>query len=194
MLQGLTSRSISQLQLGAGVFLQDFDFRAAASAEELRALIAAAIEEGSGVWGLTTGPGMFRCRPLLHALGEDAGRIPTREDLSIDGWTATLSGTLAACSEQSLPLLLPGLIRHSEGRVITLRAPAELLRPACIPSLCWVGDTSCGLALIELTDALNVSGAAFTFLDGKEGSTPFEFRAHQAPGSGEAPFRIFFFS
>ena len=64
-----------------------------------------------------------------------------------------------------------------------------------IPRLCWVGDTSRGFVLIELTQALNLSGANFTFTDKGEGTLPFEFQAHLASGDddGYAPFRILFF-
>ena len=64
-----------------------------------------------------------------------------------------------------------------------------------IRRLCWVGDTSRGFVLIELDNALNVSGANFTFTDKGEGVLPFEFQAHKEDGEDDdyAPFRILFF-
>ena len=65
-----------------------------------------------------------------------------------------------------------------------------------IPSLCWVGDTSKGFVLIDLENALNLTGANFTFVDKGEGTLPFEFQAHakDLASMKYAPVTIVFFN
>ena len=52
-----------------------------------------------------------------------------------------------------------------------------------------------GFVMIELDNALNVAGAAFTFTDRGEGQIPVEFQAHHKDLSkmNVAPCRILFF-
>jgi len=194
LLLGMKSRAVPQLQLGAGVFLTDFRPDEASSAMELRAMIARALEEEKGILGLTTGTGMFRCIPALRSPGEDAGRSPTADSLLLDGWTATLSGTLLETGAEAFAAVLPFSQRIQTEHLTSLSAPMQSRGCQGLRRLCWIGDTSGGLALIELTDAVNLPGASLTFAPGGEGTIPFEFRAHARPPVTDAPFRILFFS
>ena len=82
------------------------------------------------------------------------------------------------------------------GGVTTLRPRGTVAAEDHLSRLCWVGDTAQGALLIELTDALNMTGATLTFTDQGEGTLPFEFQAHQStPGVEDAaPCRILFFT
>lgn len=187
------SAAVGSLELGAGVFLLGLDLDAARSAADLRGQIADALADDRKTLGLTTGGGWFRCVPALRAPGEDARRPPTLDGLLLDGWTVTLSGSLMELNAGRVAALLPGCEVSRVGRVAQLR-PGAALDPGCyLPRLCWVGDTTRGLVAIELSNALNVGGAAFHFVERGEGAMPFEFRAHQAaPGDGRAPCRVMF--
>ena len=45
----------------------------------------------------------------------------------------------------------------------------------------WIGNRGDGaLIMIALDNALNLTGANFTFADKSEGALPFEFQAHQS--------------
>lgn len=193
MLTGLTQRTVGSLQLGAGVFLLNLDLNKASSASSLRVLIADALKDDAHTLGMTTGGGWFRCIPALRSPAEDAGRPPTVDDILLDGWLVTLTGTLLELTPERMATLLPGATIRRTGRVGEL-IPGGCISPsAYIPRVCWVGDTTSGLVAIELTNALNVGGASFHFIDRGEGVLPFEFRAHQAsPGDGRAPCRVVF--
>lgn len=192
MLSAWTEQSVGHLQLGAGVFLIGLQWRDADSAQTLRERIAEALETDGMTLGLTKGGGWFRCVPMLRHPGEEAGRPPAVDDALLDGWVATLSGTMVEVSPEHLAAVMPGARLQKKGRVATLTLPDRLEPEAYLPQLCWVGDTAQGLMLIELTGAMNVQGAAFRFVERGEGTLPFEFRAHGRRGASCAPCRVAF--
>ncbi|MBE5804932.1 MAG: hypothetical protein E7316_10535 [Clostridiales bacterium] len=194
MTTGLTPSTFENLQLNAGLFLRGFDFSSAASAAQLRLLVADAIAEGSCVIGATRGGGTFQCTPSLRSIEADGLRSPSIGSTVNDGWTVKLSGTMLEITPENFAAALICADVETSGSITTIRARSEITEEDYIPTLCWIGDTSRGFVLIELTNALNMKGAAFTFTDKGEGTLPFEFQAHQAAGEEDyAPFRVIFF-
>ena len=94
MTTGLNPATFENLQLGAGLFLKNFDDSSAGSATELRLLLAAAIESGEGVIGATRGGGSFQCVPAFRAIEADGLRSPAVGATVNDGWTVNLTGTM----------------------------------------------------------------------------------------------------
>ena len=93
MTTGLNPATFENLQLGAGLFLKNFDDSSARSATELRLLLAAAIESGEGIIGATRGGGSFQCTPALRSIEADGLRSPAVGATVNDGWTVKLTGT-----------------------------------------------------------------------------------------------------
>ena len=195
MTTGLNPATFENLQLGAGLFLKNFDDSSAESATELRLLLAAAIESGEGVIGATRGGGSFQCVPAFRAIEADGLRSPAVGATVNDGWTVKLTGTMLEITPQRFADALSCAQVDVQGHRTTLTLRTELSPEDHIPTLCWVGDTSRGFVLIALENALNMKGAAFTFADKGEGTLPFEFQAHQdsAADPSLAPCRIVFF-
>jgi hypothetical protein len=83
----------------------------------------------------------------------------------------------------------------TEGGKTTVRVRTNIEAEDYKPSICWIGDTSKGCVLIKLDNALNMTGATFTFSDKGEGTLPVEFQAHNASldDQDHAPFEIVFF-
>lgn len=189
MLNALTPRTAGHLQLGAGVFLRGLELPPDVTAETLRERVTHALEDDAMTFGLTTGGGEFRCVPMLRSPAEEARRAPLIDGVLLDGWVVTLSGTMAELTPDNLASAMPGARLERHGRVTELRLRTDAVEP--LPALCWVGDTGAGLVLIELTDAVNTSGAVFRFVERGEGRLPFQFRAHQRlPGDEYAPCRV----
>ena len=195
MTTALTASTYENLQLNAGLFLRGFDFSTAATAAQLRLLVADAIAEGSCIIGATRGGGTFQCTPNLRAIEADGQRSPTVGATVNDGWTVKLTGTMLEITPDNFAAALICADVDKQGSLTTIRARREITQDDYIPTLCWIGDTSRGFVLIELTNALNIKGAAFTFTDKGEGTLPFEFQAHQDADADQdyAPFRIVFF-
>lgn len=195
MITGLNAYSFEHLQLGAGVFLKDFDPSTATDAAALKTLLAQCIANKQGLLGATKGGGTFQCKPSLRSIEADGLRSPVTGGTVNDGWTVKLTGTLLEIAPGSFAAVLGCADVTTSGSVTTIRPRRDVTADDHIPTLCWIGEMSQGLMLIQLTDALNMSGAAFTFTDKGEGTLPFEFQAHQSdPADSEhAPCRIMFF-
>ena len=77
----------------------------------------------------------------------------------------------------------------------TIKIRSDIKDADYITSLVWVGDTSKGLVLIAIKNALNTAGATLTWTDKGEGTIPVEFTAHQdgIETDGYEPCEIVFF-
>ena len=194
MTTGLTPTTFENLQLNAGLFLRGFDFSTATSAAQLRLLVADAISEGSCVIGATRGGGTFQCKPEMRQIDADGLRIACKGSTVNDRWVVKLTGTMLEITPENFAAALACAQVERSGMVTCVRARTDVQDSDYIPSLCWVGDTSRGFVVIQLDNALNMTGANFTFTDRGEGTLPFEFQAHLAEGAddGYAPFRILF--
>ena len=194
MTTGLHEGSFENMQLGPGMFLVNFDPDKASNADELFALIIAALEGERGSIGATHGGGSFKCVPKLRSLEADGLRGPTRGAMVNDGWTVKLTGTMLEITPENYGWVLMSPTITREASMTTVEVRTDLADEDYLERLCWVGETGSGYVLIELSNVLNVAGAGFTFVDRGEGLLRFEFQAHQTlRDNDKAPCRIIFF-
>ena len=179
MVTGLTVKTFERLQLNAGVFLKEFDWTKYATLEALDAAIAEAIESDANRMGATRGGGTFSATPETRNIEADGKRYNFVGSTVYDSWDIKMTGTLLEVTAENVRDVLSCADienKNGEVKVLTLRTqPKE----EDYMQLVWVGDTSKGLVLIELKNALNTAGMQFTFADKNEGTLPFEFHAHQ---------------
>lgn len=196
MTTGLTTKTFENLQLNAGVFLTDFDFSSATDVTTLKTKLAAAITAGTGLLGATRGGGSFECTPSTRTIEADGMRYPFKGSTVNDMWTIKLKTTLLEATPENFKHALMCADISGDGNVKTLKIRTDIADTDYIPKLCWVGDTSKGYVLIELTNALNLTGATFTFSDKGEGTLPVEFQAHAASLEDQehAPCQVVFFT
>ncbi len=196
MITGLRPATFENLQLNAGVFLLNFDVSTYTDAGTLEDGILAALEEGENILGATTGGGTFAAEPTIRNIEADGMRYPVKGSTVNDMWTCRLTTTLKEVTPENFQRALISCdIDDSKPNVKVLKIRTDIEDKDYIPKLCWVGDTSKGFVLIELDNALNLSGASFTFTDRGEGTLPVDFQAHVANLSEMqyAPCRIYFF-
>lgn len=195
MMTGLTPKTFERLQLNAGVFLVDFAYSTAKNAAELKTLVATAIASDEKCLGATRGGGSFECTPETRIVEADGMRYAYVGSTLNDVWKVVLKTTLLETTPSNFAKALMCADVDKNGSVTTVRVRTQIEDTDYIPSLCWVGDTSKGMVLIKLDNALNLTGATFTFSDKGEGTLPVEFQAHQADLEDQeyAPFEIVFF-
>lgn len=196
MITGVRPATFQNLQLNAGTFLKDFDYTAFTTVDDLLEAILVELEAGTKILGATKGGGSFQATPTMRNIELDGMRAPIPGSTQNDGWVVKLTGTMMEITPQNMKDALISADMTVTGNVTTIRLRNAIKDTDYINRLCWVGDTSDGgFVLIELTKALNLTGANFTFTDKGEGSLPFEFQAHQAsPEDSEyAPCAIVFF-
>ena len=197
MITGLRPKTFENLQTNAGAFLKTFDWRKYKTLEDLETAVIEALDNIKHLIGATIGGGSFQCTPSIRNREADGMRYPIVGSTVNDMWTVKLTGTMKEITPQNFKdALICADIEESEGgKIKKVKVRTDIKESDYIPSLCWVGDTSRGLVLIELQNALNLTGANFTFTDKGEGSLPFEFQAHakDLASMEYAPVEIVFF-
>ena len=197
MITGLRPATFENLQTNAGVFLKNFDWSKYKSVTELENAIIAALEAETNILGATVGGGSFQCTPTIRNIEADGMRYPIVGSTVNDMWTVKLTGTMKECRPENFKdaLICADMEKAEGSNVTTVKVRTDIEERDYIPSLCWVGDTSRGFVLIDIKNALNLTGANFTFTDKGEGSLPFEFQAHAKDlvSMKYAPVEIVFF-
>lgn len=195
MLTGIHNETFNNLQLNAGAFVRDFDYTQYKDKAALKTAFAALLETGEGLLGMTRGGGTFQCTPTLRNIEGDGLRSPFVGGTVNDGWTVKLTGTLLEITPENFAAAMMCADKpETSGNATAIKLRTAIKREDYIPKICWIGDTSQGYMLIELQNALNVTGANFTFTDKGEGTLPFEFQAHQANATNQdyAPCTVVF--
>lgn len=195
MITGLRPETFENLQTNAGVFLKNFDWSAFTTVEALEEAILGKLEAEEGILGATIGGGSFQCTPTIRNIEADGMRYPIVGSTVNDMWTVKLTGTMKECRPENFKDALICADLETSGNVTKIKVRTDINAEDYIDSLCWVGDTSKGFVLIELKNALNLTGANFTFTDKGEGTLPFEFQAHakNLADMEYAPVEIVFF-
>lgn len=196
MTTGLSATTFEKLQLNAGIFLTGFDYSSATDAATLKTKLAEYIKAGEGVLGATRGGGKFTCTPSTRNIEADGKRYEFVGSTVNDGWTVSLSTTLLESDAETFKLALMSADVTTATGKDTIKIRTDIATTDYLDKLCWVGDTSKGYVLIELENALNISGASFSFTDKGEGTLPVEFRAHQSSleSTEYAPCTVVFFN
>lgn len=192
MTTGLSPATFERLQLNAGVFLANFNHSGITDVKSLKEAIAAAIMDDEVCLGATRGGGSFQCTPEMRGVEVDGKRSEFVGSMVNDGWTVKLTTTLLEATAANFKRVFISADVVTNGNVTTITPRTDIKEEDYIKSLCWVGDTSKGYVLIELDNALNLTGANFTFTDKGEGTLPVEFQAHQSDllQQDNAPCRV----
>lgn len=196
MVTGLRPATFENLQLNAGVFLVGFDVESFEDAGALEDGIIAALEDGAKILGATIGGGSFVAEPSIRQIEADGMRYPVVGSTVNDMWTCRLTTTLKEVTPDNFKRALISCdMDTTKTNVTVLTIRTDIEKSDYIPKVSWVGDTSKGFVLIELDNALNLTGASFTFTDKGEGSLPVDFQAHLSDLTKmtHAPCRIYFF-
>lgn len=200
MVTGVRPDSFKNLELNSGVFLKNFSYAEYADKDALEeailSVLTGGVETGAVALGATSGGGSFQCTPTIRQIELDGMRAPIIGSTVNDMWTVKLTTTLKEITPQNMADALICADVTTAGKLTTVRVRNAIEAGDYIENICWVGDLSDGrLVLIEIANALNLTGANFTFTDKGEGSLPVEFQAHQADLSNNqyAPCTIVYF-
>ena len=167
--------------------------------EALETLILGELDKPNNpnVLGATRGGGTFQCTPTTRYIDADGLRAPAKAALVVEGWDIRLTTTLLEIRVGTFMDALMCADKETKGGVTTLKVRENVAEKDFIESLVWFGDTSKGAMLIEMYNAINMSGANFTFTDRGEGTLPVEYHAHVGTvgmkGDGYLPVKVVFF-
>lgn len=195
MTTGIHNGTFDNLQLNAGAFIANFDHSDLTTVKAVKDKIAELIENNDGsLLGLTQGGGTFQCTPTMRNIEGDGIRSPFVGGTVNDGWTVKLTGTMKEIVPGNFQKALATADHDTQEQKTVITVRTGIKKEDYIQKMTWIGDTSRGLVLIELDNALNTAGATLTFTDKGEGTIPFEFTAHHANAvnQDEAPCRVIF--
>lgn len=196
MLTMARPETFENLQLNAGIFLKDFDYKSVTTVEELVVAIKAASADKTKYFGATKGGGTFSAVPTIRRVEVDGMRAPIVGSQVIDEWTIKLTTTLAEITAENMKAAFATGEVTKQDKITTVKIRTDLKASDYIDRLCWIGDISDGsYVLIDITKALNTAGATLNFTDKGEGTLPVEFVAHQTEISSEyVPCNVIFIS
>lgn len=194
---GLTEKTPERLQMGAGLFIENFDYASATDAATFKTALNAAVTAKTGLLGATRGGGTFVATPAVREPEIDGRRYRSKGLILFDEWDVRATGTMVEAYAGNFKRALgPADVEGSSGKVetLTLRTCAE--SGDYIDKLSWVSILGDGTYIvIDLDNVINLDGLTFTFADKNEGTIPFNFAACQSTltGTDKAPFTIKYF-
>lgn len=175
--------TFQNMQLNAGVLVNDFDPEGAALALE-------------NIVGATSGGIKFSAIPTFSDQGEDVDNCPknTKELKKLDAWEAKMSGTFVTVTAASVKSLLAAA--DVSGTKITPRAD---LTDEDFSDIWFVGDYSDkngekngGFCAIHMMEALSTAGFSVQTGDKSKGQFSFEYMAHYTiADQTKVPFEVY---
>lgn len=177
---GLTERTITSLQLNAGVLVKSYNKGVTIDEED--------------IIGATRGGGSFSAVPTIHQVAVDGAPTYVKGLERIDDWVVTLNfGSFLEFTEDSLALALGvGVTKSTNDASDTLLTVGHTVNAGDYQDIYWIGDLSNGKnVVIHLKNCLNLAGLTITASDRGEGTYPLTFTAHYEPTKlEEVPFEI----
>ena len=194
-LSALREATFDHLQLNCGIFLKNFSYDSLADAEALLSAIESAIQNNTGLLGVTRGGGNFNVSRELRNPDIDGLRYRFKGGTFVDSADPYLSTNLVETTPENFALGLGGFVTTS-GKKKTVKMPTALNDSSYLQNICWCGELADGqLVLIVLYNAINTADFSFTFQDKSEGVIAVEFHGCQDDvlDYDEAPFEVIFF-
>lgn len=180
----LPENAFSQLQLNAGILVDDFTPSTGVI---------------GNILGATSGGIQFASNPTYSDFGEDVDNCPANmmELKHLDSMDPTMSGTFLTCSPAIIKdLVAAGDVDSSD---TTKVIPRNELLSTDFKDVWWIGDysdkntgDSAGFLAIHLMNALNQSGFAIQSGKNAKGQMAFEYHGHYSMATQEVvPFEIY---
>lgn len=177
---GLTDRTITSLQLNAGVLVKTYSKGVTIDADD--------------IIGATRGGGSFSAIPTVHQVAVDGAPTYVKGLERIDDWVVTLNfGSFLEFTAESLAMALGvGVKKSANESSDTILTAEHSVNAGDYQDIYWIGDLSNGKnVVIHLKNCLNLAGLTITATDRGEGTYPLTFTAHyDVDNINEAPFNI----
>ena len=181
MKTGLTERTITNLQLNAGVLLKTYT-----KGEDI---------DADDIIGATRGGGSFTAVPTVHQVAVDGAPTYVKGLERVDDWVVTLNVTMVECNPDAVKMAFGVGATLDDTSTADAKITAKnTVATADYSDVYWVGDLSNGQnVVIKLKNALNTGGFNLTFSDRGEGTYALALIAHYSVTDLEnAPFEITF--
>lgn len=185
----IPENAFKELQLNAGVLLNDFDTTDGMSEQEL---LAAMI-------GATSGGVNFTATPTYEDYGADIDNAPTnvKELKKLTGWEVKMSGSFITVTTSSATLMAGAAdVDKADTTKIT---PRNDVADTDFKDIWWVGDysdkngaTNGGFVAIHMLNSLSTGGFQIQSTNKGKGQFAFEFTGHYSINDQDkVPYEVF---
>jgi len=196
-LTGLTANSFNNLQMDAGVFMEDFDWSTIATLDELLTAVVTAIDSGACL-GATSGGMTFSSSPEMRSVELDGMRQDFKGSQIKDKTTVTMETTLTEITPENLRRILCASDVTITGDITEIRERLNIdIDQDYMDSLTWVGDLNDGRsAAIVLLNCINTNGTTWTAADKSNATIPVTFTATNSDFADRnyAPYKLLIFN
>lgn len=189
ILNGFTPDTAKNMQLNAGILVKNLtDIES----------FTGTIVDGNKI-GATEGGANFTAIPEIRNIfeGIDGARGNYKDGNVIDSWEIKLTGTMKEMTAENFKLALGSadIVEPQEGGKFTkITGRTEIKSEDYLNNICWLGTVNGSESpmIIEIKNAMNVTGLNFTAEDKGSGSVEFEIQGHfDISKPDEVPFTIY---
>ena len=179
MISAVTAETINNLSPNAGILLRNFDYSSATDAETLMALVIAEDTMRSSWLGATKGGVNIQENRSFWTPEFDGKRGPYKGDKFFESAEPKFTGTMVEIRPENVKLASGAADLTTEGNIIIVQPRASIQPGDYLDNVVWVGNQgSDGLFLVDLKNALCVSGINSQSTDKDILTLPFEFTGH----------------
>lgn len=197
MISAVTAETINNLSPDAGILLKNFNYDSATDAESLLALIDAEDAIKNNWLGATKGGINIQENRSFWTPEFDGKRMPFKGDKYFESAEPKITGTLVEISPENVKMASGAASVETTGGVTVVQPHASIQIGDYLDNVVWVTNHgSKGLYLVELQNALCVSGINSQSTDKDILTIPFEFTGHAASvvGSDDLPITYKFYA
>lgn len=196
LLSAVTAETINNLSPDAGILLKNFDYSAATDAETLAELINAEETRKNSWLGPTKGGVNIQENRSFWTPEFDGKRMPYKGDKNFESAEPKITGTLVEIRPENVKMASGAADLTTNGNVVTVQPHASIQPGDYLDNVVWVANRGAdGLYLVELKNALCVSGINSQSTDKDILTMPFEFTGHadNVVYSDDLPIKYLFF-
>lgn len=180
MITAVTAETINNLSPDTGVLLKNFDLSSATDAESLMALIRsedtlANCWLGATKGGIAVGENRSYWSPTF-----DGKRMPYVGDKHVDMAEPKISGSFVEIRPENVKLSSGAANVSTDGSVTTVQPHMSIKKGDYLDKVTWITAVGTdGLYVVEMKNALSVTGLSMQSTDKDIATLPFEFVGHQ---------------
>lgn len=180
MITAVTAETINNLSPDVGILLKNFDLSGATDAETLMAKIRAE-DTLTNCWlGATKGGIAVSENRTFWSASFDGKRMPYVGDKYVDTTEPKISGTFVEIRPENVHLSSGAADVTTNGHVTTVQPHASIKRGDYVDKITWITALGQdGLYVVEMKNALSVTGLSSQSTDKDILTLPFEFTGHQ---------------
>lgn len=198
MLSPITAETYQNLAFDAGMLLYNFDYSSATDAASLAELVKSeAVQKASWLGATKGGVNIQTNRQSWKPEFDYASRNSFKGGTRFAGADPKMTGSLVEIRPKNMEIVSGAAKTTTNGKITTVQPLTGIPKDAYLTNVVWIGPVGEeGYCLIEMKNALCLTGVNFQTADKNIGTLPFEFVGHQDSPvhTDDLPVKYLFFA